>query len=98
MIHARGLLNSVFNNLSFFPMYLTSSALTLNSSPSPRDPQLGVAGRGTLKGFLPFSQFWEKGLGDEGKPTDYQRDRSSPFHVWGDAQLMNICPLLAILN
>ncbi|MHC5672395.1 hypothetical protein, partial [Nostoc sp.] len=29
--------------------------------PSPR------YGRGTLKFWLPFSQIWEKGLGDEGK-------------------------------
>jgi len=34
-------------------------ALTLNPSP--------IYGRGSLKFWLPFSQIWEKGLGDEGK-------------------------------
>jgi len=43
-------------------------ALTLNPSP--------ISGRGTLKFWLPFSQIWEKGLGDEGKsflsPKNYR--------------------------
>jgi hypothetical protein len=43
-----------------------AQVLALNPSPSPRDPQLGVPGRGTLDVLLPFAQSWEKGLGDEG--------------------------------
>jgi hypothetical protein len=73
----------------FLGLCPTPSALTLNPSPSPRDPQLGVPERGTLKGFLPFSQSWEKGPGDEGKPTGCQSDELLPLRLFGEAQFMN---------
>jgi hypothetical protein len=50
-------------------------------------PQLGVLGRGILKGFLPFAQNWEKGLGDEGKPTHYRSDNSAHFMFVGARSL-----------